>query len=262
MSPRLTQDFDKDRLAAKFTSPLLPIPRVDELGVAFNGFYAISERAFGEPLDALDEGQMRGILPALFNTLDAARLVDLSGSTGYGGWGADGSAPHSSWRAALLDIANDRSTDRVHGWRECLSRSSIGSDPFDEALSHLAALIVTCPEERHLVHSDLLNYNVLVSGDRVTAVLDWGESKYGDFLYDVAWFSFWAPWYPAWQGIDFRKEAEQHYAAIGLDVPHLDERLRCYEVHIGLDNQQYSAFKGRWEQLVQVARRTLELAKA
>ena len=50
-------------------------------------------------------------------------------------------------------------------------------------------------QERHLIHSDLLNYNVLVADGRISAVIDWGCAMYGDFLYDLAWFEFWAPWY-------------------------------------------------------------------
>ena len=63
----------------------------------------------------------------------------------------------------------------------------------------LRALAAGCPELRHVIHMDLLNRNVLVSedGTRIEAVFDWGCSAYGDFLYDVAWFTFWAPWHPA-----------------------------------------------------------------
>jgi hygromycin-B 4-O-kinase len=204
---------------------------------------------------------MREVLPALFAALDAARLVDLSASVGYGAWGADGTAPHPTWQAALLDVASDRPTDRTHGWRERLAASATGLGPFEEAFGRLQDLIDYCPENRHLVHSDLLNYNVLVSGDRIAAVLDWGCSMYGDFLYDLAWLCFWAPWYPAWRAIDFRREAARHYESIGLAVPHFEERLRCYQVHIGLGAQAYTAFRGRWAQMDATVRRTLEVAK-
>ena len=117
------------------------------------------------------------------------------------------------------------------------------------------------PEDRHLVHSDLLHFNVLVSGRRITAVIDWGDSKYGDFLYDVAWFTFWAPWYRAWDGIDFKLEALQHFESIGLSVPHFDERLQCCGLHIGLSGQAYCAFAGHWDDLEWTARRTLAVAR-
>jgi hygromycin-B 4-O-kinase len=202
------------------------------------------------------------MLPALFAALDAARRVDLSASIGYGSWGADGNAPHQSWRAALLAIADDRPGERTHGWRERLVASPTGSGPFDEALARLDALVPDDAQERHLIHSDLLNYNVLVEGGRISAVIDWGCAMYGDFLYDLAWFEFWSPWYAAWRGIDFRSETADHYASIDVTVPRFEERLTSCQIHIGLAAQAYNAFKERWDALEETARRTIEVAWA
>jgi hygromycin-B 4-O-kinase len=254
------EDFAKDRLAARYAGPALPIPRVVELGEAFGGCYAISQRVFGGYIDDVGEAQMRALLPSLFAALDAARLADLSGTTGYGGWDADGTAPYRSWRGALLDVANDGPADRTHGWRERLAASPVGAGPFEEAYQHLQALADRVPEERHLIHSDLLHHNVLVEANRITGVLDWGCGMYGDFLYDLAWFCFWQPWYPAWQRIDFRAEAARHYASIGLDVPHFEERLGCCQIHIGLAGQAYQAYAGLWADLQDTAQHTLDVA--
>jgi hygromycin-B 4-O-kinase len=253
----LDEDFRKDHFAARFASSALPIPSVFEIGEAEGGHYAISRRAHGSYLDDLDGEPMRALLPALFAMLDAARLADLSATSGYGIWGADGNAPHPTWHAALLDIANDHPANRTHGWKEKFAASSIGTAPFETALARLKQLTPFLPNERHLIHSDLLNFNVLVEGQCITAVIDWGNALYGDFLYDLAWFCFWQPWFPAWHGIDFRREAQRHYAAIGLDVPHVAERLAACQIHIGLDSQAYCAFRERWDMLEEVAARTL-----
>ncbi|HEU0165581.1 MAG TPA: phosphotransferase, partial [Thermomicrobiales bacterium] len=142
-----------------------------------------------------------------------------------------------------------------------LAASEVGIDTFDEAFAKLVDLAAIGPVERHLIHSDLLNFNALVEGDRISAIFDWGCMLYGDFLYDPAWFAFWAPWYPAWRGIDFRAETVKHCAAIGLDVPHFDERFRACAIHIGLSNAAYSAYKGRWEQAGEVCHRALAIAQ-
>ena len=207
----LSEDFAKDRFAANFASPQLPIPKITDIGQAFEGFYAISEKADGGAIDYINQQEMQRILPSLFDLFDALRLADTSKTTGYGGWNADGNGSHGSWRETLLDIT-DRPTDRISGWKAKLAASSVGMAVFDKAYLQLASSVNICPEERHLIHADLLHFNLLVADDQVTSVLDWGCAKYGDFLYDLAWFSFWSPWFPSMKGIDFREEALRHYA--------------------------------------------------
>jgi hygromycin-B 4-O-kinase len=258
----LREDFERDRIAAAFSSAALPVPRVVAIGEAFGGYYCITERAYGEFLDQADGVQMRRILPALFATLDAARAVDLSGSTGYGTVDCDGNGVYSSWQSLLLDIALDPIGTRIHGWRERLRTSEYGLGAFEAAYACLESLAPRCPGDRHVIHSDLINRNVLIAGDRITAVFDWGCLMYGDFLYDIAWLTFWAPWYPAWRGIDFEAEALRHARSIRLDLPDAAARLRCYEIHIGLAHFAYNAFLGRWSEYEWTAARTLAIVDA
>jgi hygromycin-B 4-O-kinase len=253
------EDFEKDRRMARHASAVLPIPEVVETGAAPGGFCAVSRRAHGRFLDELDAEAMLAVLPALLNALDAARSIDLSATTGYGPWRPEGSAPHRSWPEALLASLHDRPGRRTYGWRQALAASPTGTGGFDAAAEALRELATHCPERREIIHSDLLCRNVLVRDSAVTAVLDWGNSLYGDGLYDLAWLLYWWPWYPAWRDIDIRKLIASHLAAQQGQIPDLDQRLLCYQIHIGLDAQTYTAFTGRFDDLAANAERTLAL---
>jgi hygromycin-B 4-O-kinase len=202
------------------------------------------------------------VLPRLLQVLDAMRAIDLSETTGFGLWGADGRGRYSSWREALLDIAVDRPANRTYGWRRQLAAWPTAEEAFAIGFAQLERSLEVCPNERHLVHSDLLNFNLLVDHDRVTGAIDWGSALYGDFVWDIAWLTFWQPWYPAWRDVDIARFAREHYSAIGLDVPDFEARLRCYELAIGLDGMAYQAFTRRWRDLDDTARRVVALAQS
>ena len=251
------QDFQKDTRAMTYAGPRLPIPRVLEVGAAFGAYYAISERAFGEFIEERDAGAMTRLLPSLVDALDAMRAVDISDSRGFGLWRGDGSAPYASWRDFLHHLNADPPSSRKHGWRGRLDHYPGSREVFERGFAAMEQLIPFCPDQRHLVHSDLLYFNVLVANDRITSVLDWGSSLYGDFLWDVAWFTFWQPWYTAWASVDIRGAAERH-----LPAENFAERMRCYEIAIGLDGMAYQAFAGYADNLAWTTRRVLGLIDA
>jgi aminoglycoside phosphotransferase (APT) family kinase protein len=258
----VVDDFQRDRAAARYASPDLPIPAVLEIGEAFDGYYAISVRGFGEFLEALDPDAFARAVPSVLSMLDALRAVELEAAAGAGGWRGDGPAERASWRAYLHGVVDDHPDRRTHGWRERLATRADDEAAFVDAFARMEPLVDACPEVRHLIHSDLLHGNVLVADDRVAAVFDWQCALAGDFLYDVAWFTFWSAWYPSLAAVEFRDAVIAHYRDIGLAVPDFDARLRCYEIHIGLSTMSYQAFIGDWGHLSWIAQRTRELATA
>ena len=254
-------DFEKDDFVAQYASAALPVPRIIEWGPCPPGFYAIAPRMPGEHMDQIEAAHLRRVLPSLFAALDAMRMIDLSAASGFGGWRADRRAGHPTWRAFLLAVPTDPSTRGGLGAREQLTGSADALAVFDEGFTRMRSLIGHCPEDRHLVHDDLMNRNVLVDADRVSAVLDWGSSLYGDFVYDIAKLVFYQPWRPERGSVDFTAEARAHYEAIGLAVPHFTERVQCYCLRIGLADMAYSAFRERWEEVHLKGRRVLEIAR-
>jgi hypothetical protein len=83
-------DLEHDQRAAGWSTPAMPVPRVLELGEAFDRHYVISERVPGGFIDHLDGPGFRALLPALFAMLDDMRDTDISNMTGFGGWDTTG----------------------------------------------------------------------------------------------------------------------------------------------------------------------------
>lgn len=257
---RYREDYEKDRVALRFAGPDLPVPEVLEVGEALGGVYSISARIHGDPLDRLSNARFRAALPSVFRMLDALRLTDVSKTSGFGMWGPDGDAPYASWRAHLLDAGHDREGSRTRGWRERLDARPEAVQTFATGFRALETLIEFCPEERYLVHSDIVGDNVRVRDGQVSGVVDWGNAMYGDFLYDLARLTFYQSWYPEMAGIDLPGDARAHYASIDLEVPNFEERLRACQIHIGLDALAYCAFSERWSDFDWSGQRMLELA--
>jgi len=253
-------DFAKDAAVARLAGPELRVPAVTALGDVDGWHYAVSSRAQGTALDDLSGDDLALVLPSLLAALDGIGELELTGTVGYGNWAPDGRAPYGSWLDALLAIGEE--TDRVPGWRTALVESGIGLEPVDAGLAAIASLAPYLPDERRMIHGDLLSRNVLVADSSVTAVLDWGNAMYGDNLYDAAWLIYWWPWYPQWSAVDISTELFAHWTARGALPPNARERLHTYLIHIGLDAIAYCAFRGRWDEVRANADTVQSLAKA
>jgi hygromycin-B 4-O-kinase len=246
-------DFRKDQVMAAHTSAALPIPQIIEIGAAGDGYFAVSARAFGQALDSLDSDGIRAALPALLAVLDALREIDVTGTSGYGIWAPDQAGPAPTWAQALLAISQDN--PRLPGWRQALAASPAGTALYDRAYARLQQLAPSLPEDRHLVHGDLLR-NMLVRGPRITAVFDWANALYGDWLYDAAWLIFCTPWFPRLHAIDITAELHQHWDRHGITPPDLQPRLQACLLHIGLGAMAYNAYRQSWDDLTLSTRQT------
>jgi len=244
---RHVDDFQKDRAASRFSSIDLPVPDVVEIAPTPEGYCCVSQRLYGEPIDDVGPDQMRGLVPAVLRLWDSLRKADISF------WIAELGAPEQTWTEQLLSV--DEENERVHGWHDRMRASPIGIEPFEKGMGRLRELARDCPDAQFLQHNDLLHWNVLVQGDRITAVFDWGCAGLGDFLYDLAIFEFYRPWMPSVAVVDWAGVTRRHYQEIGLDVPDFDLRLKCYLTHVGLTGMAYCAFIDDEAELLRVAER-------
>lgn len=254
-------NFERDAIAASFHRDGLPIPPITDVGKAHNKFFAISPFAAGVYLEILSAEELESTVPAIFRMFRALRSVDLSTMTGFGLWDKEGRGSHDSWKEFLRDDKNDLEGSLINGWRPNLQNSSMGTDVYERLWGRFEPLVNFCPEDRGLVHSDLLNHNVLAEDGSISAVLDWGSSIYGDSLFDVAWFLFYEPWYPHFSEVNLLQRILEDYKADPTtNKTNIDERLLCYKLNIGLDSIAYNAFKQDWEHAQEAADYTVKIA--
>ncbi len=181
--------------------------------------------------------------------------ADLKETAGVGHWDKDGTANCATWREHLLTVVEDKPTQRTHGWRRKLEQNSpSGTDSFERGLNKLKNFALT-DVTRSLLHCDLMNRNALVDGGRINAVFDWGCGRFGDHLYDLAWFEFWAPWHTNLDVPLLREALENQWIQVGYVPTNLQERLSACYLHIGLDHIAYNAHTENWPVLQETAER-------
>lgn len=251
---RHVSDFEKDERAFGYCAPGLPIPEVLDIGEAYDGYYAISRRVYGVPLESVDAAGWRAVVPAVVDALEAMRTADLSETEGYGGWDADGKAADAGWSKHLLAVAEETDDDRSVGRLAKLATHPEGEATFRWGLKLLREVIDDCIP-RSLIHADLMNRNVLVEDGRLSGVFDWGCSIYGDHLYDLALFDFWSPWYSDLDMELLRLALEERWQSVGYVPPNMANRLAACYLHIGLDHLAYNAYLGDWSMLSATAQR-------
>jgi hygromycin-B 4-O-kinase len=233
---RHREDFDKERVAGRWEVPGLPCPRVLEVGDAFDGSFVVSERHFGTKLADLPPQRVSRALASLIDVLAAIRTVDLDGS-GFGIWLAPScDAPAPSWSEYLVSLP-ERDERRLVNWRAALAARPDYELLFHRACDRLERLATAVPNERRLVHADLLLNHLVGEDDEVTAVFDWGNALAGDPLYDIAWIAFCVPWFPAIDRAELLRSAKLRFDTAGFD-----ELIAAYELHIGAGALQYLVY--------------------
>lgn len=246
------EDFRKDRVAGDFASGALPIPKVVAYGAVDTDYFAISERVFGEPLEASSSWET--LVPAVVDVLEALRVVDLGAFTGWGRWDSDRNAPASSWTEFVLAVNQDPVESRVHGWRVKLDTLPGAAEAFEHGYEQLAAL-ATNDVPRALIHNDLINRNAHQDRGQITGIFDWGNSAIGDPLYDLGLIIMWQPWRPDIRPEPVIEELHRRWNDSELDTEGFAARLKVCLLHIGLEHIGFQAFLENWNEPQVVADR-------
>ncbi len=223
-------DFRIDEEIAAHVSPSLPIPKVLEVAQLDapheDLFICVSTYAPGQPLETVSSHEWSTLVPVLVDMFVAMRSIrPVPG--------------HSTrtWATTLLD--RDDGDGRLGSWRRKLESQAAHCRAFDQSidrLQELCALPSVASAPLTLLHCDLINRNVHVAGGAITGVFDWGCRRWGDYLYELAWFEFWAPWFP---NLDIGLLSSELSRRNG-EVPDPSRFAACM-LHIGADHLVYSA---------------------
>lgn len=250
----MAEGFEIDRAAMRFISSSLPIPNIIDLGKALGFNYAISERHYGRFIEttSADEGSVVG--DTLETLLTGLRKVETSEDDAVI-WYNPEESQEMTWCNWLTAGLVDNPDFRVSGWRAKLAENPVIDNLFKSCEERIYELLQVCPERRDLIHGDLLHQNVLVSNDasEVTAVFSWKCSIYGDFLYDVAWCTFWSDWHPGIAAADIWNRTKTSEDLSEADLENANLRHHCYELQIGASHLGWNAWVGNDKELNAVA---------
>jgi hygromycin-B 4-O-kinase len=233
----LTSNFPKEMYVYKKLAPTrIPIPPLLQVGRLGELHFAISQKVPGKMLEQHTPQEVERMLPQLIDMLDAIHQVDVSDTEGYGTFDYLGQGMSSSWHGYLLQVAQEEDERDYFGkWYHLFADTFLERDIFDHIYRSMQSLLQYCPGDRFLLHGNYSLRNVLAQNDKITAVLDWVDAKYGDFVFDIAPFDFWCPWLHVSEGF------QQYYQQRQREVPFFKERLLCYQCYHALSALRFYA---------------------
>jgi hygromycin-B 4-O-kinase len=251
------EDFEKDRFAARFSCAAMPVPHVEMADAVGDGFLVVSARALGVPLEEVSRPEWERLVPAIVELLEALRTAEIPAG-GFGGWDGAGIATDTGWPNHLLAVRGSTGDRRPADWYDRLSERPVVRAAFDAGYARLAGLNLSAAP-RSLIHADLINRNVHVVDDHVTGVFDWGCGRYGDHLYDAAWFEFWAPFHPHLDIDLLLTQLRHRWTDAGVDISAEEPRRLACLLHIGLDHIAYNTTRAAWTDVDDVVARMHDL---
>ena len=198
--------------------------------------FAVTRRASGKITDDLSPVEFESLVPALVSTLDAIHQSNIDGTEGWGNISSLGVGQSESWVDFLLAVGQEREVSGYHHrWYRLFDESFLEKPVYDDLYRQMKKHLARCPQQRWLVHADYGFDNVLAENANVTAVIDWANAIYGDFMFDIARQELLLP---EW---NFLGRFLARYQARGQLVPDMDERLRCYQCYFVMDSMRFYA---------------------
>jgi hygromycin-B 4-O-kinase len=225
-------DFCKgQKLYSLLHAFLIPVPKIYAIGtIAGSTHYAISARCSG--CNLAQKKVSDTVAMELFKILRMLQAITVSHFNGWGLTDKNLNGLFESWNGFLLRFYNQKMDYQI----ETLAGNSLLSwELYEACIIKIKKLLPYLPQTKNVVHGDFGFDNVIADGDTITGVIDWGEAKLGDWLYDVAYLDFNSndvPYGDLWKAFVKRKN---------LTFQNMEERLLCYKLVIGLGSVSIAA---------------------
>lgn len=216
--------YEKEKWVYSNFENNLPVRKVLEVKVTENNLaYSISNFIEGTKLFDLNSQQLLDIVPSVMEILEVLESIEISDAEGYGRYDSTGHAAYPTWIDFIEAIYNEK----IYNWSS-LEQKGFDSEVVKTAISELQAHIGSISlNKKYLVHGDLGSYNLLAKDDRITGIIDWSLSLYGDHLYDKANILFWNE--------EKLQQLIQQIINKYVTSPESKEKIYCYMLRIGLE---------------------------
>lgn len=225
---REVEGFQKDKNAYEDFQNLIPVPKMLKIGSYQSGYYAISEKAKGTVPDDT-KGLSHYLIENIFLILDAIH-VPAKIDDKYGLIDSAREAHFETWEEYIFKdyILVVKKNGDYYTWKEIYAKSKNDIEEFKNIEKRIKGLIKYIPKEKYFIHGDFGGSNLIVDDDKVTAVIDWSESMYGDFLFDIAYYAFWRG------DTELIKMYKNYCVKKDRAIPYFEERILCHQLFIGL----------------------------
>ena len=231
----LGSNFPKEAYVwRKLASTPIPIPPIIQVGRMGELHFAISQKMPGKMLTDHTPTEAVQMFPQIMEILHAIHQIDVSDTQGYGVFNYQGKASVPSWTSFLRKVVDEEVEQDYYGkWHVMFDDTFLERDVFESIYQHMVRLLAFCPEQRYLVYGGASMNNMLAQDGKITAVLDWLDAKYGDFVFDIAVLDYWYPW------LQVQERAQHFYQEHQVPIPAYTERILCYQCYQTLDAMRF-----------------------
>jgi hygromycin-B 4-O-kinase len=227
--------FVKDKFAYEhFNTEETPIPEILDTGIYQNGiYYCITKKVVGETGRDQYKREDFSSLPLQYATIESISRIKPPGK-GFGYLDAYGNAPLNSSLEYMQSLYR---TEVVFDWNKVFEIPFVErnfTDYVAERMEHFAQFGIT---EQELLHGDFGSDNIFIKDVKVSGIIDWEKTRYGDHFLDVGRVLLFCP-----DKKETTKAAIAFYSS--KKIENWRERIAMGVYHIMLTNYAHAALGG------------------